>query len=187
MPSAWGERSRFRPENILRRRIPIPSTFTTKASTTFTNKMLYDMSADPAQKKDVAGAHPEVVSRLTAVLRETEAKNDTRQERFIIGSDKHNPVEFNPSSWSERVSVWQKGIRTAIPIGRSPSNSNSPPRTPPAPTSRDRLARCRRPPAASASGSSTFSTPGRNGCAAARAEIAPSGSRHAGRRGPRTG
>lgn len=59
----------------------------------------------------MATVHPEVVSRLTAVLDETEAKDDTRQERFIIGSDKHNPVEFNPSSWSDRVLVWQTGIR----------------------------------------------------------------------------
>ncbi len=77
----------------------------------FDSMLLYDMSVDPAQKKDVAKAHPEVVKRLNAALEAVNAKNDTRQERFIIGSDKHNPVEFNPSSWSERVMVWQTGIR----------------------------------------------------------------------------
>ncbi|MEO2015106.1 MAG: arylsulfatase [Fuerstiella sp.] len=84
------------------------------------SKLLYDMSVDPAQKKDVAGAHPEVVSRLNAVLEEVNAKNDTRQQRYIIGSDKHNPVEFSPASWSKRISVWQSGMRKgasgAVPI-----------------------------------------------------------------------
>ena len=86
----------------------------------FDSQLLYDVSADPAQKKDVASAHPEVVSRLNAVLEEVNAKNDTRQERFIIRSDKQNPIEFSPSSWSGRVSVWQRGIRAgqtgAVPI-----------------------------------------------------------------------
>ena len=72
---------------------------------------LYDMPADPAQKKNVAEAHPEVVSRLSAALRDVEAKNDTRQQRFVIGSDKQNPMEFAPDSWSERIlGPWQSGL-----------------------------------------------------------------------------
>jgi arylsulfatase A-like enzyme len=74
---------------------------------------LYDMPADPAQKKDVAEAHPEVVSRLSAALREVEAKNDTRRQRIIIGSNKQNPSEFTPDAWSvmqRSIGFWQKGI-----------------------------------------------------------------------------
>ena len=76
---------------------------------------LYDMSADPAQKKDVAAANPKVVSRLRAALRDVEAKNDTRQQRFVIGSDKQNPTQFTPEQWSERkVGFWQRGIHSGV-------------------------------------------------------------------------
>ncbi len=77
---------------------------------------LYDMSADPAQKKDVARAHRGVVSHLSAELEKASAKNDTRQQRFVIGSDKQNPTQFTPEQWSERkVGFWQRGIRSGIP------------------------------------------------------------------------
>ncbi|PHR95456.1 MAG: hypothetical protein COA78_30080 [Blastopirellula sp.] len=78
-------------------------------------QLLYDMSADPSQQNDVAQEHPEVVSRLNVVLERVNAKNDNRQQRYIIGSDEQNPVEFSPSSWSERISTWQKGIRIGTP------------------------------------------------------------------------
>ncbi len=77
---------------------------------------LHDMTADPAQKKNVAEAHPEIVSRLSAALRDVEEKNDIRQQRFIIGSDKQNPTEFTPEQWSERkVGFWQRGIHAGAP------------------------------------------------------------------------
>ena len=86
-----------------------------KKNPEFDSQLLYDLSVDPAQKKDLARTHPEVVSRLNAVLEEVNAKNDTQQDRFIIRSDNRNPIEFSPSSWSERVSVWQRGIRNGTP------------------------------------------------------------------------
>lgn len=82
---------------------------------TYDSQLLYDMSTDPVQKNDVADAHPDVVSYLNAVLDQVNAKNDTRQGRYSIGSRKQNPVEFTPSSWSERVVLWQSGIRNGTP------------------------------------------------------------------------
>ncbi len=77
---------------------------------------LYDIQRDPGQKKDIAAAHPKAVSRLSAALRAVEAKNDARQQRFVIGSDRQNPTEFTPEQWSERkVGFWQRGIHAGTP------------------------------------------------------------------------
>jgi len=77
---------------------------------------LYDIQADPGQNRNIAAAHPGVVSRLNAELAKVDKKNDTRQQRFIIGSDKQNPTEFTPEQWSERrVGFWQRGIHTGAP------------------------------------------------------------------------
>ena len=48
-------------------------------------------------------------------LERVNAENDNRQQRYVIGSDKQNPIEFTPSSWSERISDWQRGIRAGQP------------------------------------------------------------------------
>ena len=79
------------------------------------SKLLYDISVDPAQKRDVASTYPEVVARLSAVLDELNAKNDVQQQRYIIGSQTQKRIEFTPSSWSRRISVWQAGIRRGTP------------------------------------------------------------------------
>ena len=86
-----------------------------KKDPTFDSRLLYDMSIDPAQKNDVAKEHLEVVARLNVALERVNAENDNRQQRYVIGSDKQNPIEFTPSSWSERISVWQRGIRAGQP------------------------------------------------------------------------
>ncbi|MCS5670181.1 MAG: arylsulfatase, partial [Dehalococcoidia bacterium] len=91
-----------------------------KKDPTFDSRLLYDMSIDPAQKNDVAKEHLEVVARLNVALERVNAENDNRQQRYVIGSDKQNPTEFTPSSWSKRISTWQRGIRNgtsgAVPI-----------------------------------------------------------------------
>ena len=86
-----------------------------KKDPTFDSRLLYNMSIDPAQKNDVAKEHLEVVARLNVALERVNAENDNRQQRYVIGSDKQNPIEFTPSSWSERISVWQRGIRAGQP------------------------------------------------------------------------
>ena len=82
-----------------------------KKDPTFDSRLLYDMSADPAQENDIAKEQPKIISRFNAVLERVKAKNDNRQPRYIIGSDQQNPAEFTPSAWSKRISTWQKGIR----------------------------------------------------------------------------
>ena len=86
-----------------------------KKDPTFDSRLLYDMSIDPAQKNDVAKEHLEVVARLNVALERVNAENDNRQQRYVIGSDKQNPIEFTPSSWSKRISTWQRGIRNGTP------------------------------------------------------------------------
>ncbi len=86
-----------------------------KKDPTFDSRLLYDMSVDPAQKNDVAKERPKVIAHLNAALERVHAGNDNRQQRYVIGSDKQNPIEFTPSSWSERISVWQRGIRAGQP------------------------------------------------------------------------
>jgi len=86
-----------------------------KKDPTFDSRLLYDMSIDPAQKNDVAKEHLEVVARLNVALERVNAENDNRQQRYVIGSDKQNPTEFTPSSWSKRISTWQRGIRNGTP------------------------------------------------------------------------
>ena len=55
-----------------------------KKNPEFDSKLLYDMSVDPAQKKDVASAHPEVVSRLNAILEEVNAKTEKGKALPIV-------------------------------------------------------------------------------------------------------
>ena len=86
-----------------------------KKDPTFDSRLLYDMSIDPAQKNDVAKEHLEVVARLNVALERVNSENDNRQQRYVIGSDKQNPTEFTPSSWSKRISTWQRGIRNGTP------------------------------------------------------------------------
>ena len=72
---------------------------------------LYDIQADPGQKNNVAAAHSDIVSRLNAELAKVEKSNDTRQQRFIIGSDKQNPTEFSPEQLSQnRGTTWMTGL-----------------------------------------------------------------------------
>ncbi len=79
-------------------------------------KELYDIQADPGQKKNIAAAHPDILKRLNAKLAKVNEKNDTRQQRFIIGSTKQKTTEFTPESWSQRkVGFWQSGIIRGAP------------------------------------------------------------------------
>jgi hypothetical protein len=81
-----------------------------------TGTELYDMSTDPAQTNNVAKAHPEIVSRLKAAYEKVSAKDDIRQQRVVIGSDKQNPTEFTPDQWDEKiVGFWQRRISKGLP------------------------------------------------------------------------
>ncbi len=86
-----------------------------RKDTSFDSRLLYDIPVDFGQENDVAEAHPKLIARFNAALEKVNAKNDPQQQRYIIGSDKQNPVEFAPSSWSKRIAVWQRGIRNGTP------------------------------------------------------------------------
>jgi arylsulfatase A-like enzyme len=79
-------------------------------------KELYDMKADPAQKSDVAGQHPDVVSRLRARYEEWWADTSKRFGEYcesIIGSGKENPARLTCHDWHAPDVPWnQQAIRS---------------------------------------------------------------------------
>lgn len=75
---------------------------------------LYDITADPAQERNVANDHPEVVAQLRKALEVNQRKNDTRQRRYVIGAEQ-NPVTFSPDDWIEaKLSYYQIEIRNGV-------------------------------------------------------------------------
>ena len=60
----------------------------------------------------MADAHPEVVAQLSAELERVNQRNAEPDHRYVIGSDRHNPVEFTPDHWHDRTGLgwWQSGI-----------------------------------------------------------------------------
>ena len=73
---------------------------------------LYDIQKDPGQEQNLADAHPEVVAQLSAELDRVNQRNAEADQRYVIGSDRHNPVEFTPDHWHDRKGLgwWQSGI-----------------------------------------------------------------------------
>ena len=63
------------------------------------NTELYDIMADPGQRQDVAGQHPEVVQQLQAALAENERGEDTRQQRIVLGSEQAPQVSLTLNQW----------------------------------------------------------------------------------------
>ena len=75
---------------------------------------LYDIQKDPGQERDLADAHPEIVAQLSAELDRVNQRNADADQRFVIGSDRHNPIAFTPDHWYDRKGLgwWQSGIIT---------------------------------------------------------------------------
>jgi len=73
---------------------------------------LYDIQKDPGQEQNLANAHPEVVAQLIAELERVNQRNAEPDHRYVIGSDRHNPIEFTPDHWHDRKGLgwWQSGI-----------------------------------------------------------------------------
>ena len=73
---------------------------------------LYDVQKDPGQKRNLANAHPEIVAQLSAELDRVNERNADADQRFVIGSDRHNPIAFTPDHWYDRKGLgwWQSGI-----------------------------------------------------------------------------
>ena len=82
-------------------------------------KELYDMDADPGQKKNVASAHPEVMERLTKFYDEwwSELLPTFKQDVAIhLGADRGNPATLTCHDWITTGSTpWnQSHVRDAV-------------------------------------------------------------------------
>ena len=78
-------------------------------------KQLFDIQADPGQKKDVAAAHPDVVAKLRKAY---DAWWDSLSTRFgeycriVLGSEKENPARLTSHDWhTPRVPWHQSHVR----------------------------------------------------------------------------
>jgi hypothetical protein len=63
---------------------------------------LYDLAADPAEKNDVAAAHPEIVARMRAHYEKWWAPIEPTLNDFApisVGSTQENPVVLSSSDW----------------------------------------------------------------------------------------
>jgi len=74
-------------------------------------KELYDIKADPGQRHDVAGEHPDVVKRLRAAYerwwQELEPRFD-RYCRIVFGSEHENPARLTCHDWHGKVVPWNQ-------------------------------------------------------------------------------
>jgi len=81
-------------------------------------KELYDMTADPGQKEDVAGDHPPVVDKLRAAYEDWWTDTSARFGEYceiVIGSDEENPARLTCHDWHTREIPWnQRQIRAGL-------------------------------------------------------------------------
>ena len=77
---------------------------------------LYDMAADPGQKKNVADAQAAVVTRLRKAYEEWWAQTSKRFGEYceiVLGSEKEDPVRLSCHDWHGRRVPWnQRAIRS---------------------------------------------------------------------------
>jgi len=75
-------------------------------------KELYDIQADPIQKKDIADAKPEVVEKLRRSYERWWADLSQGFDKYceiVIGSDKHNPTRLMSHDWHTPKVPWNQG------------------------------------------------------------------------------
>jgi arylsulfatase A-like enzyme len=73
---------------------------------------LYDIHADPAQKKDVADANPDVVEKLRQSYEQWWADLSPAFDKYchiVIGSDKQNPTRLMSHDWHGPNPAWSQG------------------------------------------------------------------------------
>jgi arylsulfatase A-like enzyme len=74
-------------------------------------KVLYDLSSDPAEQRDVASQYPDVVASLRKGY-EAWFADVTRERRFlppriVLGSDRENPVTLTRQDWRGPQADWK--------------------------------------------------------------------------------
>jgi len=71
---------------------------------------LYDISADPGEKHDVAGEHPDVVKRLRAAyeawLKDVSATRGYDPPRIHLGTEHENPARLSRQDWRGPKAGW---------------------------------------------------------------------------------
>ena len=75
-------------------------------------KELYDMKADPSQKKDIADTHPQVVKKLRKAYEDWWVEVSARFDEYceiIIGSDEQNPTRLMSHDWHGPRVPWNQG------------------------------------------------------------------------------
>ena len=77
------------------------------------NTELYDVIADPGQRRDVAQQYPEVVRQLQAALAENESNEDTRQQRIVLGAEQASRVLLTPEQWLDEERKYRT-FRTSL-------------------------------------------------------------------------
>jgi arylsulfatase A-like enzyme len=81
-------------------------------------KELYDIQADPAQKKDISDANPDVVEKLRQSYERWWADLSPAFDKYcyiVIGSDKQNPTRLMSHDWHCPNPVWsQKAVLNSV-------------------------------------------------------------------------
>ncbi len=75
-------------------------------------KELYDIKADPGQKKDIADGQPQVVEKLRKAYEKWWADISQRFDEYceiIIGSDEQNPTRLMSHDWHAQTVPWNQG------------------------------------------------------------------------------
>lgn len=82
-------------------------------------KELYDLPADPGQRKDVADKHPEVVKELRRAYEKWYDDISTRFEEYceiVLGSDRENPSWLTGHDWHGDVVPWNHESIKKLPV-----------------------------------------------------------------------
>lgn len=72
---------------------------------------LYDIAADPFEMRDIAAAHPEIVTRMKLEYRRwfddvTSGRDYTKPSRIVLGSPQSNPVRLTRQDWRGPHAGW---------------------------------------------------------------------------------
>lgn len=87
------------------------------------NRELYDIDADPGQKNNLIGQHPEVAAKLSSFYDKWWADISRRHSEtslLYVGSEQENPVQLNAHDWmppSQGALPWNQPMISARNIG----------------------------------------------------------------------
>jgi arylsulfatase len=82
------------------------------------DKELYDVASDPAQERDVAAEHPQIVSVLREHYRDwwSRLQRINEPSAITVGNDAENPVHLSPADWFDAFIDQQRQVRMASKV-----------------------------------------------------------------------